>query len=337
MNAGPLMLDLEGPQLTGEEQELLRHPMVGGVILFARNCIDRAQVCQLTAAVKTIRPELLLAVDQEGGRVQRLREGYTRFPPMAKLGALFAQSEDKGAELLRDAGWLLAAEVVASGFDFSFAPVLDVDDRHCEVIADRAFSAHPQQVAEAARHFIAGLHEAGMAATGKHFPGHGAVTADSHLETPRDERDLAAIRARDIIPFAALAPLLDGVMPAHIVFPAVDDNCVGFSRKWLSRILREELAFEGVIFSDDLSMKGADMVGSYTRKAALALDAGCDMILVCNNRAGALEVLDYLERRHPPRNPRLAAMKARRGWDWRALEQDPRRLQTQARLAELTA
>jgi len=335
MTAGPLMLDLEGAQLTVEEEDLLRHPMVGGVIFFARNCVSRAQVCELTEAVKAIRPELLLAVDQEGGRVQRLREGYTRFPPMAKLGALLTQGDAKAAELLKDVGWLLAAEVLASGLDFSFAPVLDVDDQHCEVIADRAFSADPSWVTQAAGHFIAGFHEAGMAATGKHFPGHGAVTADSHLETPRDERELAAIRSRDLIPFAELASVLDGIMPAHIIFPAVDDTCVGFSRRWLARILREELAFNGVIFSDDLSMKGADMAGSYTRKAALALDAGCDMILVCNNRAGALEVLDYLDRRYPPRNPRLAAMKARMSWDWLSLENDPRRLRTQARLREL--
>ena len=334
MQPGPLMLDLEGTVVSTSERDLLRHPQVGGVILFARNVVDRRQVMALTAEIRGLRPDILIAVDQEGGRVQRLRDGFTRFPPMAALGRALAQDAD-GERLVRDCGWVLAAEVIASGLDFSFAPVLDVDDGHCQVIADRAFAGDPDLASRAAGLFIEGLREAGMAVTGKHFPGHGGVTADSHLETPRDSRTLDALEARDLIPFRALLAELDAVMPAHIVFPEVDDSCVGFSRRWLQDILRGELGFDGVIFSDDLSMKGADVAGGYPQKVAAALAAGCDMALVCNNRAGALEALAYLEQAPPPASSRLARMAARRQWDWQTLENAERRLATAARLSAL--
>lgn len=335
MQPGPLMLDLAGPQLTPSEAELLRHPMVGGVILFARNVVSREQIGALAASIRQVRPDILLAVDQEGGRVQRFRDGYTRFPPMAKLGAVLRDNPEEGAQLLRDCGWLLAAEVIASGMDFSFTPVLDVDDCQCEVIADRSFSADADLATRAAALFIEGLHEAGMAVTGKHFPGHGGVTADSHLETPEDRRSLAELEARDLIPFRALAPILDGVMPAHILFPQVDSQCVGFSRHWLQDILRDGLGFQGVIFSDDLSMKGADVVGGYREKAAAALDAGCDMVLVCNNPFGAEEVLRYLEERDEPVSPRLVAMSARRQWEWQELLASERRQSTVDKIQKL--
>ena len=335
MIAGPLMLDLEGTALSAEDKNLLRHPMVGGVIYFARNVESPEQLQALSREIAAIRPELLIAVDQEGGRVQRFREGFTPLPAMQRLGDHFAADPGEGAALLRDCGWLMAAEVLAVGVDFSFAPVLDLDRDHCAVIANRAFSDDPQVAAAAARHFIGGMHEAGMAATGKHFPGHGGVLGDSHLETPFDRRDLAALEARDLVPFRLLAGLLDGVMPAHIVFPAVDDQCVGFSARWLRDILRGSLGFDGVIFSDDLSMKGADHAGSYARKAELALAAGCDMVLVCNDRPGALAVIECLERLNPHPSPRLSSMKARRPWDWRALQADPRRLAIQRRLEVL--
>lgn len=335
MIPGPLMLDVEGLELTDRERELLRHPMTGGVILFARNVASQQQVAALTTEIRQLRPELLLAVDQEGGRVQRFRDGYTRFPAMAKLGALLEKSPSKGEALLRDSGWLLAAEVIASGVDFSFAPVLDVDDCNCDVIADRSFSPDPVLATLAARFFIQGMHEAGMAVTGKHFPGHGGVTADSHLETPRDDRTLDQLRARDIKPFASLADELDAVMPAHILFPRVDSNCVGFSPYWLQSILRGELGFRGVIFSDDLSMKGADIAGSYPAKAEAALRAGCDMVLVCNNRQGAIEVLEYLENTHQIPSSRLPAMKARKHWDWEQLAGNDRRNSVRERLALL--
>lgn len=335
MIPGPLMLDLVGQTVSPRERELLQHPMVGGVILFARNVRDRSQVGELAAEIRAIRPGLLLAVDQEGGRVQRLQQGYTRFPPMASLGGLLAEGADIGEALVRDAGWLLAAEVIASGMDFSFAPVLDIDDCRCEVIADRAFSADPQLATRAARLFIEGLREAGMAVTGKHFPGHGGVVADSHLETPTDTRTLAELEARDLVPFRALSATLDGIMPAHILFPAVDNHCVGFSRRWLQDILRGQLGFGGVIFSDDLSMKGADLVGGYRQKAEAALNAGCDMVLVCNNPAGADEVLGYLDQSHWQPSPRLGAMAARRSWTWGELEASDRRDRTARQLAEL--
>lgn len=335
MKAGPLMLDLQGTELDAREAELLRHPMVGGVIFFARNFAGRQQIADLSAAIRAVRPELLIAVDQEGGRVQRFRDGYTRFPPMAKLGQWLKKSPEEGAPLLRDAGWLLAAEVMASGVDFSFAPVLDVDDCRCEVIADRAFAADAVLATEAARLFIEGMHEAGMAATGKHFPGHGGVSADSHHETPRDERSLADLNAHDLIPFKALAAELDAVMPAHIVFPQVDSHCVGFSPYWLQEVLRKQLGFNGVIFSDDLSMRGADVAGGYPQKAEAALSAGCDMVLVCNNPAGAIEVLSYLEGSGQSPSPRLSTMKARKLWTWRELECSERRESTVARLTAL--
>ena len=330
MIPGSLMLDLDGTALTQDEAQLLRHPGVGGIIFFARNFSDRQQLAALVSEIRAIRPELLLAVDQEGGRVQRFRAGFTRLPPMQLLGERLEMPG--GEKLLLDAGWLMASELLASGVDFSFAPVLDVDRASCEVIADRAFSDDPTKVVAAARAFVAGMHEAGMAATGKHFPGHGGVRADSHLETPYDGRSLAELRARDLQPFAELSGLLDAVMPAHIVYPDIDGLAVGFSRFWLQTILRDELHFQGVIFSDDLSMKGADIAGGYADKARSALEAGCDMVLVCNNRQGALEVLAYLEEVAFTPSLRLAAMGARQRPDWEALVTSERWRSTVAEL-----
>ena len=336
MAPGPLMLDLEGTALSDGERDLLTQSPVGGVIFFARNISSKEQFMALTAEVSALRPELLLAIDQEGGRVQRLREGYTILPPMQKLGTLLAEDSKRGAELLHNTGWLLAAEMIASGLDFSFAPVLDLDSSHCEVIANRSFSLDPAIVSAAAGLFIAGMAEAGMAATGKHFPGHGGVTADSHLEIPYDTRSLAELQSRDLVPFKALSPKLQGIMPAHIVFPEVDSKAVGFSSYWLQNILRDELAFEGVIFSDDLSMKGADQLGTYAEKAEAALSAGCDMVLVCNNRQGALEVLEFLQpRAEAYSSPRLPIMKAQKQWQWAELLNDTRWLATREALTSL--
>lgn len=335
MSAGPLMLDLDGHELSADDRTLLRHPLVGGVILFARNARSPEQIRALTDAIAEIRPELLIAVDQEGGRVQRFRDGFTRLPPMQVLGDIYRANPELGGALLRDCGWLMAAEVLAMGVDFSFAPVLDLDRDHCAVIANRSFSPDPVIATAAARHFISGMHDAGMAVTGKHFPGHGGVVADSHLETPFDDRDLGQLRVHDLLPFQELAPVLDGVMPGHIVFPKIDANCVGFSPFWLRQILRGELGFEGVIFSDDLSMKGADHAGGYAEKTSLALDAGCDMVLVCNDRPGALDVLACLERRQETPSPRLASMKARASHDWSSLLCDERYQDIRQRLEVL--
>ena len=294
------MLDLAGTELAEDEHRLLQSPQVGGVILFARNVQSREQVVSLVAQIRAVAPNLLIAVDQEGGRVQRFREGFTRLPPMQQLGDLCHRDRQAGLQLSRDTGWLMAAEVVACGLDISCAPVLDVDRDTSSIIGDRAFSDQPQLVIDVAGEFIRGMNEAGMAATGKHFPGHGGIYADSHLEAPVDNRNWQQLWQRDLCPFVELCPSLGGVMPAHITFPDIDPDSVGFSSFWLQQILRQKLAFDGVIFSDDLAMKGADVAGGYRRKAELALKAGCDMILVCNDRNGALEVLDYMRRGRLP-------------------------------------
>lgn len=332
---GPVMLDLEGRQLGVAERDLLRHPLVGGVIFFDRNIGTRSEFMALVAAVRETRPELLLAVDQEGGRVQRLRDGYSPLPPMRQLGLEVARDSEHGRWLCRETGWLLASEVLASGLDFSFAPVLDLDRDHCTVIAARAFHDIPEVAIAALRAFIAGLHEAGMAVTGKHFPGHGGVRGDSHLETPVDSRTLADLRGHDLRPFAELAGELDAVMPAHIVYAAVDPLPAGFSPYWIGQVLRAELGFRGAVFSDDLAMKGADAVGGYPAKARAALAAGCDMLLVCNDRQGAREVLGALERDSQTwaGAERLARMRARAHPDWTSLEGSERRAVIRAALA----
>jgi beta-N-acetylhexosaminidase len=328
MAYGRLMLDLAGTELTADERKLLQSPQVGGVILFARNISSREQVTALNAQIRQASDSLLIAVDQEGGRVQRLRDGFTALPPMQVLGDTVTQNLHTGLQLVRDTGWLMASEVLACGFDISFAPVLDVDRDTSSIIGDRAFADQPETVTTLAQAFIEGMHEAGMAATGKHFPGHGGIVADSHLEAPVDNRSWQQLLERDLQPFAALAKVLNGVMPAHITFPAIDAHSVGFSAFWLQQVLRQQLGFEGVIFSDDLSMKGADVAGSYTDKAQQALDAGCDMILVCNCPEGALEVLNMMERQSLAGSDRIAAMRGtKRGTksvSWDRLCTDPR-------------
>lgn len=333
---GPVMLDVEGTALSAEDRELLRHPLVGGLIFFARNYRDRDQLQALVASIREVRPEILLAVDQEGGRVQRFREGFTRIPSMQVLAGR------ADAAQLRDAGWLLAAELRASGIDFSFAPVLDADDSHCRIVGDRSFAADPAQVAGLVRPFMEGMHEAGMATTGKHFPGHGHVLEDSHEELPEDERTLDEVMSTDALPFVECmgAGELDAVMPAHIRFVQVDRRPVGFSRLWLQQILRAELGFNGVIFSDDLSMEGAGAAGGYGARIRAALDAGCDMGLVCNNRQGALEALEALEGFVPSAaaSARLLRMRGRPdAISWEALEQSGRWQDTRAWLAGLAA
>lgn len=326
MSYGRLMLDLAGTILSPQEAKILQNPQVGGVILFARNIETPVQVCALVAQIRAASDNILLAVDQEGGRVQRFRDGFTRLPPMQVLGDLVAKDPDSGLTTARDIGWLMAAEVLACGLDISFAPVLDVDRDTSSIIGDRAFSDQPDAVIELAQAFIGGMHQAGMAATGKHFPGHGGIVADSHLEAPVDHRSWEQLAAKDLKPFAHLAKTVDGIMPAHITFPSVDPNSVGFSEFWLQKVLRQQLGFEGVIFSDDLSMKGADVAGGYVDKAALALAAGCDMILVCNCPEGALEVLDYMQSNHVDGSDRIAAMRATKAQSWEQLAGDGRRL-----------
>lgn len=285
---GPIMLDIAGLTLTPHEKDIINHPNTGAVILFSRNYQNPEQVTELIHSIRSARQgPVLIAVDQEGGRVQRFQYGFTRLPP----AACYARSP----ELAQSAGWLMAAELLAVGVDFSFAPVLDIDCGVSEIIGNRSFSTDCQLATHLAGAFRKGMKAAGMAATGKHFPGHGAVAPDSHLTLPIDERDLDSIRAKDLAPFKQLiAEGLEGIMPAHVVYPKVDPNPAGFSPFWIQRILRQELSFNGAVFSDDLSMEGAASVGDFPERARLAQQAGCDMILVCNNPAAAEQVLNAL-------------------------------------------
>jgi beta-N-acetylhexosaminidase len=313
---GPVMLDVAGPELDAEDREVLAHPAVGGVILFARNYADPRQLAALTAAIRSARePALLIAVDQEGGRVQRFRDGFVRLPPAARFGDLYAIDPALAREAARSVGWLMAAELRAAGVDFSFAPVLDVERGLSRVIGDRALAMSPEIVATLAAAWLDGVHAAGMAGCGKHFPGHGGVAADSHLELPEDSRPLSELETLDLIPFRRLiAHGLEAVMPAHVVYSRIDPQPAGFSTFWLREVLRGRLGFDGVIFSDDLDMDAASAGGGFGARALTALQAGCDMILVCNNRRGALEVLEAVADWRDPRSAaRLARMRARPG------------------------
>lgn len=303
---GSLMMDIAGTWLTAEDRQMLRQPEVGGLIIFARNIESPRQVRELCQSIRALRPDLLLAVDQEGGRVQRLRQGFLRLPAMRAI------ADNDNAEVLAEhCGWLMATEVLAVGLDLSFAPVLDLDHQRSAVVGSRAFEGDPQRAATLAAAFIRGMHQAGMAATGKHFPGHGWAEADSHVAIPLDERSLDDIRACDMQPFKRLVHELDAVMPAHVIYSQVDQHPAGFSRRWLQDILRGELGFEGVIFSDDLSMAGAHVVGDAGKRIEAALAAGCDMGLVCNDRASAELALSALQRLRVTAPARLERMRGR--------------------------
>jgi beta-N-acetylhexosaminidase len=333
---GRLMLDLSGTELSESERHLLTNTQVGGVILFARNIQNKKQVMALVEDIRRCSSKLIIAVDQEGGRVQRFKEGFTAIPPMQILGDHIQSNAHAGLELAKDTGWLMASEVIACGLDISFAPVLDVDRDYSSIIGDRAFSDDPEQVTLAAKAFIAGMNQAGMSATGKHFPGHGGVVADSHLEAPVDPRSMQQLQEKDLKPFVELSDSLGGIMPAHITFPSVDASSVGFSEYWLKDVLRQKLGFEGVIFSDDLSMKGADVAGGYINKAELALKAGCDMILVCNCPDGAQEVLAYMQQLEMKGCEKIATMKAKQIICWQQLEKTERYTKTKNTLQTLT-
>ncbi len=312
------MLDIAGTWLTAEDRQLLRQPEVGGLILFARNIESVLQVQALCRAIRAVRPDILLAVDQEGGRVQRLRRDFVRLPAMRE----FASHVDAQG-LAEVCGWVMATEVLAVGLDFSFAPVLDLDHQRSAVVGSRAFEGDPQRATELAGAFIKGMHSAGMAATGKHFPGHGWAEADSHVAIPVDERGMDELRSHDLIPFQQLASQLDAVMPAHVIYPQVDDKPAGFSPRWLQDILRKELGFRGVIFSDDLSMAGAHVAGDAASRIEAALTAGCDMGLVCNDRGAAELALSALQRLGAQPSPTLAKMRNRASGSLE-YKQDPR-------------
>jgi len=328
MSLGPVMLDLQGTELTAEEQELLRHPLVGGVILFSRNYQNLEQLTDLVKAIHSARdPHLLVAVDHEGGRVQRFREGFTRLPAAGRIGRVFAHSRNRAKQLATETGWLMASELRSVGIDFSFAPVLDLDYGVCEVIGDRAFHRDPEVVYELSHAYIKGMGEAGMAAVGKHFPGHGAVIEDSHVAIPVDERSYHTIFEQDMQPYSKLVrENLAAIMPAHVIYPDVDAKPAGFSRRWLQDILREKLRFQGVIFSDDLNMHGASVAGErYSDRARAAVEAGCDIILICNNRQASVEILDnFRYSDNPVTHARVARMHGRHGVSRRELMAEPR-------------
>ena len=290
---GPLVVGLSGPVLTPEEREMLIHPLIGGVILFDRNHETPEQLRMLIAAVRTVRSPLVVSVDQEGGRVQRLRAGFTRLPPLGWLGGLYERMPAEALAAARELGWLMAAELRGVDIDASFAPVLDVAG-NAEIIGSRAFHEDPGVVAALAKTYVAGMHEAGMGATGKHFPGHGSVRGDSHLELPCDARPLEAIVAHDLQPFVALAPDLAAVMTAHVVYPEACTLPASFSIYWIETVLRRQLGFDGAVVSDDLEMAGALVMGDVCARAEQALAAGCDLLPVCNDPAAVVRLLDQL-------------------------------------------
>ena len=295
----PLIIDVAGTELNAADRRRLADPRVGGVIHFARNWQGRAQLTALNAEIKAIRPDLLVCVDHEGGRVQRFRgDGFTRLPTMRSLGELWMRDAMRATQAATACGYVLAAELRACGVDFSFTPVLDLDHGESGVIGDRSFHRDPRVVALLAKSLMHGLLLAGMAGCGKHFPGHGYVKADSHVDAPIDRRSLKAILADDAQPFGWLAGTLGAVMPAHVIYSKVDARPAGFSAKWLQEVLRGRLGFDGAVFSDDLSMEAARRIDgrllSYTDAALAALEAGCDLALLCNQSVGEGAALDEL-------------------------------------------
>ena len=322
MNKASLMIDIEGPFLNQEDIELIGSPHVGGLILFERNFLDRNQITDLCFEIKSKKPEIIIAVDQEGGRVQRFKKGFSQIPPMQKLGDLVSYDKHAGLDLCKNAGWLIASELIASGIDLSFSPVLDLDQDLSSIIGDRAFSDQIDIVIECARAFIFGMNEAGMACVGKHFPGHGSISEDSHLEKPIDRRALNEIEKKDLIPFKELINNLDGIMTAHILFPEVDERITTFSKIWIKQILKEQMKFEGMIFSDDLSMEGTNEFKSFYDKTKNAIISGCEMILICNNREGAKDALKYFEENNIEASEKTFSMLMANDVSWKDLEKN---------------
>lgn len=333
---GPLMIDIAGTELTDLDRERLCHPLVGGIILFTRNFADVAQLARLTAEIKALRtPQPIIAVDHEGGRVQRFRPGFTRLPAMAALGAAWERDPATALGQARQVGYLLAAELRAHGVDLSFTPVLDLDYGYSSVVGSRAFHRRPEVVTELAGALIEGLRRAGMAACGKHFPGHGHVEADSHVAIPVDERSLDELQ-EDILPYRRLA--LDAVMPAHVTYPKFDTKTAGFSNKWIT-YLRNDVKFDGVVFSDDLSMQGASVAGGALQRVEAAYAAGCDMLLLCNAPESVGEVLaGWQPAIDPARSARVQRLSpSLPAASWEALQADADYLAARATAAQLIA
>lgn len=337
IETGVVMLDLEGLIVGVEERDLLTHPQVGGVILFSRNYSSPQQLEDLVASIKQCNDHILVAVDQEGCRVQRFRDQFLSLPPLRAIGIEYEQDRQQGIAAAKLCAWAMAAELMQYGIDISFAPVLDLFDVNSPVIKERAFSGDAATVGEIGLAYIEGMQDAGMAATGKHFPGHGMVLADSHYELPTDSRSLEEIRKNDLIPFAKCIQSLDAIMPAHIVYPEVDEYCAGFSKIWIEGLLRAELGFDGVVFSDDLTMNAAHSAGSVTERADLALAAGCDMVLVCNQPEQALELVSYLDEKQQPGNNRIACMLAKNASQHIGLYESDRWLEAKELISRLSA
>lgn len=333
---GPLMIDIAGTELTDIDRERLCHPLVGGIILFSRNYSNPAQLTALTAAMHALRsPPLLIAVDHEGGRVQRFRDGFTRLPSMAALGKLWDSKPDAACEAARQVGYVLASELRARGVDYSFTPVLDLDYGPSRVIGDRAFHRQPAAVIALAKALGEGLHQAGMGSCGKHYPGHGYVIPDSHVELPVDDRSFADMQ-EDMEPYRQLP--LDGVMAAHVIYNCIDCNTAVFSNKWIS-YLRNDIKFNGVVFTDDLSMAGAGVVGGMLNRVETAYNAGCDMLLVCNAPDVVSEVLDqWVPEVDLLRGKRVEALIPKQPpMTWEALQTDAAYRAARKTIAELTA
>lgn len=307
---GALMLDIASTELTQEDIELLQAPQVGGMILFARNIESPAQVRALTDHMRQIRPDILIAVDQEGGRVQRLKKGFTLLPAMGHFGELYLTEPEEALDLAEQCGWLMATEVLAVGIDFSFAPVLDINDVS-DVIGDRAFAQNVADIIPLASAFMKGMQRAGMATTGKHFPGHGSVKVDSHVAAAIDLRSYEEIYNNDMQSFIKLQPQLDALMPAHVIYENVDPNPAGFSPFWIQNVLRQQLKYDGVLFSDDLTMQAACVAGGADARIRAALDAGCDMGLVCNHRESACTALEGIKDFALPNQERLERMRGK--------------------------
>jgi len=313
------VIDVVGPQLTDEDRERLRHPAAGAVILFSRNYDNPQQLSVLTEDIEKLRePALPVCVDHEGGRVQRFREGFTAIPPMRDLGRLWDRDREVAKEAARAAAYVIGAELGAHGVDFSFAPVLDLDYGGSSVIGDRALHFDPNAVGALAAAIVQGFADAGMAAVGKHFPGHGFAVADTHVGVAKDERSFADIFKKDIAPYrAAFQAGLAGVMPAHVIYAQCDAEPAGYSKYWLQEVLRGKLGFEGLVFSDDLSMAGASTVGGPPERARAALAAGCDMVLLCNDPEGQDRLLESLGDTGLQRAERLERMRKKGGRDLR--------------------
>jgi beta-N-acetylhexosaminidase len=333
------MVDISGTELSPEDLDVLGHPLVGSVLLFTRNYRNSDQLGALTAAIRAVRsPHLMIAVDHEGGRVQRFREGFTKLPPSRPLGRRFDEDRRDALTLTRSIAWLMASELRSVGIDFSFAPCVDLDYGVSEIIGDRSFHRNPETVAALAAAYLMGMREAGMAAVAKHFPGHGAVVADSHVALPVDRRDFADMED-DLRPYRMLIENnLPGIMAAHVVYPAIDDLPASLSRRWITDILRGQLGFHGCVFADDLSMAGAVAFGDVVERAQLGLAAGCDVLPICNDRAAVTTVLDKFkpDLAAPASQARLVRMRAR-GEAPAGLAADPHWLDTVQRIVNLSS